>query len=66
MQVMVCASNVINAVLSASPIVNNPAQSSRFIDVLNSVLLSISALYKNAMQMILWLDRYAFSAGVSR
>ena len=57
MLVTVSVSNLQNAILMAIPVINTAGQSSRSIDVLNNVLRRVSDVYKDTMQMILWLDR---------
>ncbi|KAI1729318.1 connector enhancer of kinase suppressor of ras domain-containing protein [Ditylenchus destructor] len=54
------ANNLLNAVDYASPIINNPSQSSRVLDVLNSVLRAFQELHEHVLKLIFWLDRSPF------
>ncbi|KAI6201498.1 hypothetical protein M3Y96_00848400 [Aphelenchoides besseyi] len=60
MKVVVSVQNLMNAINLATPVINNPAQSSRSLVVLNTVLLSVAEIHEDVTKLIFWLDRYPF------
>lgn len=56
----VSVNNLLNAVSIATSIINNTIQTTKILEVLNSVLRSVSELYENVLNIIFWLDRSPF------
>ncbi|KAI6240864.1 Connector enhancer of kinase suppressor of ras 3 [Aphelenchoides fujianensis] len=57
MRVVVSVQNLMNAIDLATPVINNPAQSSRSLIVLNTVLMNVAEVHEDVTKLIFWLDR---------
>lgn len=57
MDVNVSVGNLLNTVAQATPVINNPLQTSRVFDVLHSVLRAITDVYETVRNLMSWMDR---------
>lgn len=48
---------LLNSVAVATPVINNPQQHLKALDVLNSVLRAVTEVDENVLKLIFWLDR---------
>ncbi|CAK5085870.1 unnamed protein product [Meloidogyne enterolobii] len=56
----VCTNEILEAVSTATPIINNSSNASMHIEVLNNVLGALASTYENTIRLIFWLERNPF------